>query len=229
MTSPDDDHGLRRRKNPTVQTTRDELLRKGYDLLMEQGFDHTINLRLTDVTRAEGRTSGAAYQIWPKQGLYHHDLALYLFRQDASASLAKIAKRLTDAETIEETVERAVTAYVRVQLDDALFQAYVRYWSAARRDQDLRQTMHQSFLKYQDALSAWYVSQLERFHLEPKDPYRMSDVTSAMGAIADGFVFRLGLIDDANRRIEFADGQRSLMTASILAVIKEMTRKKRRR
>jgi AcrR family transcriptional regulator len=100
----------KRRKNSSKDVTRGQLLATAREMMVERGFDTALSLRLTDVTKRAGMTTGSAYQVWlDGQPEFHLDLAKYLIdsdaRKGADAVADAAAPAFTDGLSLYEVIE----------------------------------------------------------------------------------------------------------------------------
>jgi hypothetical protein len=222
----------KRRKNLTADTTRVELLRAGYEMLCEEGFDSTLHLRLTEVTKRAGRTTGAAYQIWPRQHLYHRDLAEYVLEQasasTADVAIATIADLDSDA-TLEAALAATAQACVEEDRGDRMFQAFIRYWPVAQTDDVISTALRDGFARHRAQFDALCAGLLERFGLEPRPPYRLEDLGCAVGATTDGFTLWWGINRPDRGEQHNGRDAYAVLTGSLVAIFTAMTRKARNR
>ena len=194
-----------RPKNASAQTTRDELLRAASDALDETGFDTTVHLRLTDVTRRAGRTTGAAYQLWPRQHQFHRNLAEAALEREIEAPLVGLGTSSTDA----------LAALVAGQLADPRYRTLIHYWAAAQTDTSLGAALASAFERYdatrRSAIAVW----LSRAGREPLPPRTAAEVACMIGALVDGLTLRAGMGSSADADV---------VTSAVQAVLNALTR-----
>ena len=194
-----------RQKNASAQTTRDELLRAALDALDESGFDTTVHLRLTEVTKRAGRTTGAAYQLWPRQYQFHHDLAEAALARKIEVPPAELTASSTDA----------LAALVAGQLADPRYRTLIHYWAAAQTDPSLAAAIASAFEQYDaarnSALGAW----TSRAGREPVPPRTAADVAAIVGAVVDGLTLRAGMGSPADADV---------VVSTVQAVVEALTR-----
>lgn len=73
----------------TGEQTKDLLIRTGIAMLLDRGTSAGVShIRLQEVVRRAGLTTGAAYRLWADQDAFHHDLAVAAtsWRSDAPAA-----------------------------------------------------------------------------------------------------------------------------------------------
>lgn len=101
----------------TSQQTRDLLISVGLQLLVTRGpLAGVSHVKLQDVVRRAGVTTGAAYRLWADQTQFHHDLALAVIRwrtNDPTANTtATIDPLVQGGDELDEVIRRATGSYV---------------------------------------------------------------------------------------------------------------------
>ena len=229
-----DQQPQRRRKNASRESTRQELLETARLLLAERGFDTALSLRLTEVTKAAGLTTGAAYQLWAGgQADFHRELAEYLIERDAGKGASSVADRaaetLLEGRPLADVIESSASAYLDEQLNELGFAVLSHYWPAARTHPELAGLVKDGYGRFHDSFTEIYAALIDHFGLELQPGVTIDDLTVAMSAVADGFVLRAGVDPDRMTTVTLADDdgtprEWSLFAASLAAIVRAMTR-----
>ncbi len=116
-----------RNRRQSKDETRRELLAAAHEMLLEEGLPPGINLKLTEVLKQKGLTTGAAYHIWDSQRSFQEDLMTHIAEEFdfAQTTLA------TEAKTHRGAVEE-VAAQVSEDLDEAARSYAIDYFERFR-------------------------------------------------------------------------------------------------
>lgn len=186
----------------TAEDTRRLIIDAGLQLLLERGATAGVqHIRLQEVLRSVGLTTGAAYRIWADQTDFHRDLAIEMVR-------LRITSPTASAET-------AIAVEGDGEMDDmirALTADHVRYASQFHTDPDSRAShAFITALSLRTAAGAWpelreagaerheesiqaftdlYAAVMVRYGYRMRSPYTVRDFAEAMAALGEGFAVR---------------------------------------
>lgn len=229
--------------------TRQLLLQTGYEMILEQGPDVGWGIRITDVTKRVGLTTGAAYQIWSGsrtvdglggQDRYHRDLAHYSFeRIIADTSKYKAAKawdRVAAGESLDRIFQRLGEDNANAKAAASQFACFVALLASASADPDLGEVGRQAYANVTSRLAEMYTKIFEHAGLEMAPPYTIEQLITSVLALIDGLRMRSlvdpslstepveGPDDAAADAGEDADGTWYLLATSVRALVNGMTR-----
>ena len=81
----------------TGEQTKDLLIRTGLAMLLDRGITAGVShIRLQEVVKRAGLTTGAAYRLWADQDAFHHDLAVAAARWRSDVPVAQTWGRIGD-------------------------------------------------------------------------------------------------------------------------------------
>ncbi len=181
-------------------------------MMLEQGLDAGWGVRITEVTKRVGLTTGAAYQIWNGsrrvegaggQDRFHHDLALYAFDRvvaDASNYNANRAWDQADGgASLDRILQRLGEDTARAQNHGtfdapARFACLVALLASAATDPELAEVGRRAYRAATDQLVEIYRKVFEHFELEMAPPYTLDQLITSVVALIDGLRMR-ALVD----------------------------------
>ncbi|MGV9193794.1 hypothetical protein ACQ143_05580 [Microbacterium sp. MC2] len=193
---------MRRR---TGEETRALLLRVGVQMLLERGVSAGVqHIRLQDVLRRAGLTTGAAYRLWADQTDYQRDLAVTMVRLRLSgpADYARDAVRelIESGAPGDDVIRAAALAHVRTAAldqedpDDARdaqqFLVSLALRTTADTWPELREASRERHRESIDAFAEFYGSLMEAYGMRMKSGLTILDFTEAMAAMGEGFAVR---------------------------------------
>lgn len=192
-------------KRRTGDETRALLLRVGMQLLLERGVSAGVqHIRLQDVLRRAGLTTGAAYRLWADQTDFQRDLAVSMVRLRLSepADYARDAvQQLIDAGADGDDVIRAAAlVHVRTAAlqmsdpDDAReaqqFIIALALRTAADTWPELKQASRDRHEESIASFAEFYAMLMEAYGMRMKTGLAIRDFTEAMAAMGEGFAVR---------------------------------------
>lgn len=227
----------------TGDETRALLLRVGMQMLLERGVSAGVqHIRLQDVLRHAGLTTGAAYRLWADQSDYQRDLAVAMVRLRLS-SPADYARTAVDdlmagGGTGDDVIRAAAEAHIRTAardmddpadaLDAQQFLISLALRSTAQTWPELREASKQRHDESIADFAQFYAHVLETYGLRMKSPLTITDFTEAMAAMGEGFALRaLEGLDhpryDVGEDDELPAGDWSLFALGVRALVNEFT------
>lgn len=182
--------------------TRSLLLDVGVALLLERGVSAGVaHVRLQDVLRRAGLTTGAAYRLWQDQDDFHRDLACELARRRFLSPTEVARAAVTDGEPLplQEVVRRGAASHVESLAgraggesagDRGLFLAVLAlrastadqpHWSEFRQAcRDRHGESIEEFITFYGELMAAHGRRL-------RSPLNIEQFAQAMAALGEGF------------------------------------------
>ncbi|MFV4913643.1 hypothetical protein PFZ49_08800 [Microbacterium lacticum] len=189
----------------TGDETRALLLRVGMQLLLERGVSAGVqHIRLQDVLRHAGLTTGAAYRLWADQNDYQRDLAVAMVRLRLSGptdyARAAVGELVAAGADGDDVIRAAAEAHVRTAavdtddpadaLDAQLFLISLALRTTAQTWPELKDASRQRHRESIAAFAEFYASLMEAYGLRMKAPLTVADFTEAMAAMGEGFAVR---------------------------------------
>ncbi|WP_394278293.1 hypothetical protein [Microbacterium sp.] len=189
----------------TGEQTRTLLLRTGMQMLLERGMSAGVqHIRLQEVLRRAGLTTGAAYRLWADQADYHRDLAVAMMRMrvigPADTMQAAIADLIASGASGDEVICAAALAHVRTAnldmsdptdlLDAQSFLIALALRTTADTWPELTEASHARHHESVEAFSDLYGRLMTAYGMRMRDGVTMEDFSEALAAIAEGFAIR---------------------------------------
>ena len=189
----------------TGEETRTLLLRVGMQMLLERGASAGVqHIRLQEVLRRAGLTTGAAYRLWADQNDYQRDLAVAMVRLRLSgpADYARtaVAELVASGASGDEVIRAAAEAHVRtaaVDIDDPTsvldaqqFLISLALRTTAQTWPELRDASNERHRESIAAFAEFYGQLMAAYGLRMKTPLTVADFTEAMAAMGEGFAVR---------------------------------------
>lgn len=226
----------------TADETRTLILEAAIQLLLERGVTAGVqHVRLQEVLRSVGLTTGAAYRIWTDQDDFHRDLAVAMvgvrFAPPVTSANLAIRDILAANGPLEEVVRAAaldqVTYSSKFHLepesrDSHAFITALALRTAAGAWPELRAASAVRHRESIDAFAGLYGSLLHHYGRRMREPLTIVDFTEAMAALGEGFAIRAAeglnhpmyMIPDGS---EVPSGEWTLFGISILGMIEGFT------
>ena len=188
----------------SAEDTRRLILEAALRLLLERGAIAGVHhIRLQEVLRSVGLTTGAAYRIWADQNEFHRDLAVEMvglrFAPPVSSASAAIREVLAAGGSIEDVARTAAQDHVdytaKFHLDPEsrashAFITALALRTAAGSWPELRVASAERHRGSIDAFAEFYGALLQRFDRRIREPLTILDFTEAMAALGEGFAIR---------------------------------------
>lgn len=174
-------------------------------MLLERGVSAGVqHIRLQEVLRRAGLTTGAAYRLWADQNDYQRDLAVSMVQLRLSSPAVYTRSAVEDliagGASGDDVIRAAAAAHVRstaVDVDspsDALdaqqFLIALALRTTAETWPELKDASRQ---RHQDSIAAFaefYAFLMQSYGLRMKSPLTVEDFTEAMAAMGEGFAVR---------------------------------------
>jgi len=225
----------------TGDETRALLLRVGMQMLLERGVSAGVqHIRLQDVLRHAGLTTGAAYRLWADQNDYQRDLAVAMVRlrlsSPADYSRTAVQDLIDAGATGDDVIRAAAEAHVRTadaDVDDPAqardaqqFLIALALRTTADTWPELRDASRARHHESMAAFADFYTDVMAIYGMRMKAPMTVMDFTEAMAAMGEGFAVRaLEGIDhpryDVGEADEMPTGQWTLFALGVRALVNE--------
>lgn len=227
----------------TGNETRTLLLRVGMQMLLERGASAGVqHIRLQEVLRRAGLTTGAAYRLWADQSDYQRDLAVAMVRLRLSSptdhTRAAVADLVAAGADGDDVIRAAADDHVRSAtaglddpadaLDAQQFLISLALRVTARTWPELREASEERHRESIAAYAEFYGSLMTAYGLRMKAPLTVTDFADAVAAMGEGFAVRaLEGIDHprytAGDEDEIPPGAWTLFALSVRALVNEFT------
>ena len=182
----------RRSRRKSKEETRVDLLTTAREMLIENGLPVGINMKLTDVLKEKGLTTGAAYHIWDNQRGFQEDLAMFIAEEFAFAGLTVLPPGTigTADDDPLERVRKVSRAYLDIVRQRHEYYLALQLWGVRDPDEKLQAAIREGYAivhkDFADAFSASHQANGVRI----RDGFTIDDVTVAVTALTEGFVLR---------------------------------------
>lgn len=187
----------------TADQTKDLLIRTGLAMLLDRGISAGVShIRLQEVVRRAGLTTGAAYRLWDDQDAFHHDLAVaaagWRDGRPIAATWSTIGDLVASRAPLREVVRRAAQAHVDT-FDDSersrqrsarAFLVALALRATSATWSDLREA---SVARHADSVrefSALYRGLMDAYGRRMRPPFEVQDFAVAMAALGEGFALQ---------------------------------------
>jgi len=172
-------------------------------MLYEQGVSSPVShIKLQNVLRKAGLTTGAAYRLWEDQSAFQHDLAAEATRRkDAKmvGSLVEAVRDLIEARApLTEIIRVATNQHVveifgtdRVNpLQDVMVLINIAMRATAHSSDELRRASREWHQEAVGSYVALYEALQQLGGLTMRAPYTMDHFSLALAALAEGFTLQ---------------------------------------
>jgi AcrR family transcriptional regulator len=185
------------------EQTKDLLIRTGLAMLLDRGVAAGVShIRLQEVVRRAGLTTGAAYRLWPDQDAFHHDLAVAAasWRTDlpVAGTWARIGELVRTSAPLMEVVRQGTQAHVDTFDDDERsrqrsarsFLVALALRATSANWTDLRDASVARHTESVREFAALYRTLMAAYGLRIREPFTTERFTVAMAALGEGFALQ---------------------------------------
>lgn len=224
----------------TGEQTRELLIRTGVQMLLERGVSAGVqHIRLQDVLRRAGLTTGAAYRLWADQTDFQRDLAVTMVRmrvEPATQHVFDAVRALVDDGAAGDDVIRAAAqAHLETMgrtddgeqtLDSQSFLIALALRATADTWPQLRQASLDRHEESATAFTNFYRQLMAAYHVRMREPLTVEDFSAAMAALGEGFAIH-SLEGIAHPTFDFTDadeaptGRWTLFALGVRALVNE--------
>ena len=188
----------------TAEDTRRLILEAAIQMLLERGATAGVqHIRLQEVLRSVGLTTGAAYRIWGDQDEFHRDLAVAMvglrFAPPVTSASQAIGPVLASGQSLDEVARVAALDFVTYaskfhlepeSRDSHAFITALALRTAAGAWPELRVASAERHRESIAAFAEFYAALLQRYGRRMREPLTIVDFTEAMAALGEGFAVR---------------------------------------
>jgi AcrR family transcriptional regulator len=188
----------------TAEDTRRLILEAAIQMLLERGATAGVqHIRLQEVLRSVGLTTGAAYRIWGDQDEFHRDLAVAMvglrFAPPVASAAGAIEEVLSSGGSLDDVARVAALDFVTYaskfhlepeSRDSHAFITALALRTAAGAWPELRGASAERHRESIAAFATFYAALLQRFGRRMREPLTIVDFTEAMAALGEGFAIR---------------------------------------
>lgn len=188
----------------SAEDTRRLIMDAALQLLLERGVSAGVqHIRLQEVLRGVGLTSGAAYRIWADQDEFHRDLAVAMVQLRFAPPVASATRAISDileaGGTLDDVIRDATLDHVsyaaRFHLepqsrDSHAFITALALRTAAGAWPELRVAGVARHRESVAAFTDFYGEMIIRFGYRMREPFTVADFAEAMAALGEGFAVR---------------------------------------
>lgn len=176
------------------------LLETAKELLLERGVANGVaHIRLQEVVRRTGLTTGAAYRLWADQEDFHRDLAAAVvrWRQDAPVDSTEeaVGDLLSSEASFDDVIRAGAARHVATftvatdgrSRSSRLFLLALAVRATAQASDGLRQASRDRHAESVGEFMAFYQRVIDRFGFRLRRPYTLEQFAEAMAALGEGF------------------------------------------
>jgi AcrR family transcriptional regulator len=188
----------------TADDTRRLILEAALQMLLERGATAGVqHIRLQEVLRSVGLTTGAAYRIWADQTDFHRDLAVEMvglrFAPPVTSASTAIQEVLDSGGSLDDVARVAALDFVMYaskfhlepeSRDSHAFITALALRTAAGSWPELRVASAERHRGSIAAFAQFYGALLQRYGRRVRSPLTIVDFTEAMAALGEGFAVR---------------------------------------
>ncbi len=207
-------------------------------MLVEKGLPLSIsNIRLADIARRIGKTTGASYNIWDSQEDFHRDLAIRISKDSSWANLDYLAPMVWDlfnrGATMSEVLRDACNDYLRSVTSGREYLTFVHYWSVALDQPEVKSAIRDGYDTFHLGYRALLEVLFDRYRREVIPGLTIDDLCVAVTAVTEGFLLRYSInperirYDIVRDDIDEANKGWSTYSMTLDKVIESFTRPKR--
>jgi len=210
-------------------------------MLHEQGVNAGVShIRLQDVLKQAGLTTGAAYRLWADQSAFHRDLAVAAlgWRDDnpIGSTVGAIRHLVDEGAPLHEVIRQGTGAHVdgldHPVVDDGrastTFLTTLALRATASHDEELQAASLARHLESIDSFASLYEMLIAVYRRRMRPPFTLRHLTIAVAALGEGFALQalegephpfVELVDDADGKVV----EWSLMGTVVWAIVESMT------
>lgn len=177
---------------------RQNLLETGVEMVLEQpvapGLDH---IRVTEVARRAGVTTGAVYHHWESQDHFRAEVLELLLDDAETAEHDTWAEALSNPEAkVVPALEQAVEAELRHLASDARFTAFLSFW-ARRGDESVSTRVAATYRARTERRAELLRRALDHQGVELQPPFTPFAAVTLLSSFVEGLALRGAPEDEA--------------------------------
>lgn len=206
----------------TGEQTRELLLRVGMQMLLERGASAGVqHIRLQEVLRRAGLTTGAAYRLWADQEEYQRELAVAMLRtrlsDPADSARAAVDALIAEGASGGDVIRAAAAAHVRSavapaespgsSLEAQQFLIGLALRTTADTWPELKDAARARHRESVESFARFYADLMAAYGLTMKRGLTVDDFAEAMAAVGEGFALHaLSGMDHPSYDLDGSDG-----------------------
>jgi AcrR family transcriptional regulator len=184
----------------TGEETRRLLIATGLDMLHERGITVGVShIRLQEVVKRAGLTTGAAYRLWDDQDQFHQDLSVAAARWRAEPPVARtvaaIEGLVKDGVPLPEVIRVAAAAHIAgfgAPADDGLptsvtFFTTLALRASAQHREAVREASRERHNESIESFVELYSGLMEAYAMQMRPGFTLHDFAIAIAALGEGF------------------------------------------
>jgi AcrR family transcriptional regulator len=183
----------------TAAETRELLLETGIAMLHEQGVTAGVaHIRLQDVLKRTGLTTGAAYRLWSDQSAFHRDLAVAATRWRDDSPLGRtvtaIRELVEEKAPLRAVIRRAGATHIEGLAGDEhgagpsnSFLTTLALRAAASHDDELRAASRDRHHESLGSFVELYTALLRVYGRQMRPPFTLQQLAATFAALGEGF------------------------------------------
>jgi AcrR family transcriptional regulator len=181
------------------EDTRRLLIATGIAMLHERGATVGVShIRLQEVVKRAGLTTGAAYRLWDTQEDFHCELAVAAVRRRAEDPVSRTSSAIVDLvearAPMSEVIRVAAAAHIDGYGDDDgrasqsdWFLTTLALRAGARHGDELQQASRARHAGSIDSFVEFYTTLMKAYDMRMRPPFTVEHFAVAVAALGEGF------------------------------------------
>ncbi|MEI2704455.1 MAG: hypothetical protein V9E89_04145 [Ilumatobacteraceae bacterium] len=179
----------------TIEQTRALLLETAITVMQRVGVSVGVtHIKLNDVAREAGLTTGAAYKCWDNQERFHHDLAVATLAWRARQTIADTVEAIRDLVDChapwQEVVHVGTERYLVTSRNDPSFVASIALRSVGSTEHDLAEAARDRLASALASYSELYETMFLVYRRELVAPYTLDHFARTVACLSEGYVLQ---------------------------------------
>lgn len=213
------------------EETRDHLLSAARRMMLDKGKESPVDIRLLDVVREEGLTTGAAYQIWASQDEFRRDVAIYVASNFEWATprliIDQVKELVADDAPREERIRVAGRLYFEAFSRNREYLTVLQLFAVREPSSELTEALRHGYDIVHDGFAHLVESLLAMEGKRVRAPYTIDDLAVLATALTEGLTLRVSVQPDRVRTVVHhdPDGDREwhIYSAALFALSEQFT------
>jgi hypothetical protein len=174
--------------------TRIRLLESGAALLLQNGPEALVEVRLSDACEHAELTTGAAYPLWATQKDYQADLARHVASSFSWVGPGAVTEEVATAVEANRTPEGAIRqvgpVYLKRFVAREEYYLSLRFLSVRSAGDDVLRSLRANNREIHEAFRELYAGLLDHYRLGLVRPRTLDELTLAAAATTEGMAVR---------------------------------------
>lgn len=162
--------------------------------MLRHGRESPIDIRLVDVVRAEGMTTGAAYQIWPSQDAFRRDVAVHVASAFDWAGPELIASKVSELVASGASREERLRTIGRLYFENFCaneeYFTVLQLYAVRNASPELAEALQRGYDVVHDGFVQLFEFLLVSSGLQMRAPYIIDDLAVVVTALTEGLAMR---------------------------------------